>query len=224
MWSGADYRIIIYMSSAHPAEYATVLTQGLTAINCPLPAPVQQQLLAYHGLLIKWNKAYNLTGIREPQAMLTQLLLDSLVALPILDHGPVIDVGSGGGVPGLPLAIARPDLAFTLVDSNGKKTRFINHVVTTLQLPNVDVVQSRIESYTPSVPARWVISRAFSELAEFIALTRHLLATDGQWLAWKANPQDELTAVMQHAELRQTIPVHLPGVNSARCLLVLAPK
>jgi len=212
------------MTLANSTHFAVALAQGLAAINCPLAASVQQTLLAYHALLVKWNQAYNLTGIRDPQAMIPQLLLDALVAVPLLDRGPIIDVGSGAGLPGLPLAIARPDLAFTLIDSNGKKTRFIKQVVTMLQLPNVDVVQSRIEAYTPAVKARWVISRAFSELAKFVEVTKHLLAADGQWLAWKGDPTAELPAVSHSTEVRQRIPVHLPGIDAARCLLVLAPK
>lgn len=212
------------MVTTQTSNYAPALAAGLTAIGCRLAPTVQQQLLEFHALLVKWNQAYNLTGIRDPQAMIPQLLLDALVALPLLDRGPIIDVGSGAGLPGLPLAIARPDLGFTLIDSNGKKTRFIKQVVTMLQLPNVDVIQSRVENYTPAVPAHWVISRAFSELAKLVELTQHLLAADGQWLAWKGDPATELPAVSGSTELRQRLPVHLPGIDAARCLVVLAPK
>ena len=212
------------MQSRVSSDYATTLSHGLAAIQCQLSEATQQHLMRYHALLVEWNQAYNLTGIREPQAMISQLILDALVALPLIQSGPIIDVGSGAGLPGLPLAISRPDLAFTLVDSNGKKARFIKHVVTMLQLPNVDVVQSRIEAYTPAVKASWVISRAFSDLTQFIKLTRHLLAPQGQWLAWKGDPTAELAEVGNQVELRQHIPVQLPGVSAARCLLVLAPK
>ncbi len=212
------------MVSTQPGGYAPLLSTGLTAIGCELAPAIQQRLLEFHALLIKWNQAYNLTGIRDPEAMIPQLILDALVALPLIDHGPVIDVGSGAGLPGLPLAIARPDIAFTLIDSNGKKTRFIKQVVTMLQLPNVDVIQSRVEAYTPAVKAHWIISRAFSELAQFVKVTRHLLADDGQWLAWKGDPTAELPAVSSNTVLRQHLPVHLPGISAARCLLVLAPK
>lgn len=212
------------MVSTQSSAYAQSLSTGLAAIGCELAPAIQQQLLEFHALLVKWNQAYNLTGIRDPGAMISQLILDALVALPLIDRGPVIDVGTGAGLPGLPLAIARPDIAFTLIDSNGKKTRFINQVVTMLQLPNVDVIQSRVEAYTPVVKAHWVISRAFSELAKFIDMTSHLLATDGQWLAWKGEPTAELAAVSHNTELRQRIPVDLPGIDAARCLVVLAPK
>ena len=212
------------MNTVPISRYAEDLRSGLAAIHCDLTTDAQQKLLTYHTLLMEWNQAYNLTGIRDPKVMIPQLILDALVGLPLLQSGPIIDVGSGAGLPGLPLAISRPDLDFTLIDSNGKKTRFIKHVVTMLQLPNVDVVQSRVEAYTPVDKAHWVISRAFSELAKFVDTTRHLLAEDGQWLAWKGDPTAELPAVSATTELRQQIPVHLPGISAARCLLVLAPK
>ena len=212
------------MNTVPTSRYADDLRSGLAAIHCDLTTEVQQKLLAYHGWLMEWNQAYNLTGIRDPKVMIPQLILDALVALPVIQIGPIIDVGSGAGLPGLPLAISRPDLNFCLIDSNGKKTRFIKHVVTMLQLPNVDVVQSRVEAYTPAVKANWVVSRAFSSLAQFIQLTRHLLAPQGQWLAWKGDPTTELTEIGPAVELRQNIPVQLPGVSAARCLLVLAPK
>ncbi|MBI3561110.1 MAG: 16S rRNA (guanine(527)-N(7))-methyltransferase RsmG [Gammaproteobacteria bacterium] len=206
--------------SSDPAQ---LLAAGLRAIEVDVSASQQTQLLRYHTLLIKWNKTYNLTGIRAPHAMIPHLLLDALLGLPLLDRGPVIDVGSGAGLPGLPLAITRPDIHFILLDSNGKKTRFINQVVTELQLPNVDVVQSRVQAYRPAVKAQWVISRAFSDLATFTGVSQHLLAAEGRWLAWKSDPQTELAALSGCAVLREQRPVQVPGITAPRCLLVLAP-
>lgn len=212
------------MDAQHLARYLAQLTQGLDTIQVELAAGTRQLLIDYLALLVKWNSAYNLTGIRDPQAMIPHLLLDALVALPLLGHGPILDVGSGAGLPGLPLAIARPDLNLVLLDSNGKKARFIKQVVTMLQLPNVDVVQSRLDAYVPTQRFAWIISRAFSELPRFVSQTQHLLADSGRWLTWKGSePDAEIVQAQPWATLQQRIPVTLPGVTQARCLLVLAP-
>lgn len=212
------------MTAQHLAPWLAQLNDGLHTIQVELSDAAKQSLLDYLALLSKWNSAYNLTGIREPEAMIPQLLLDALVALPIITRGPILDVGSGAGLPGLPLAIARPDLRFVLLDSNGKKIRFIKQVVTTLQLPNVDVVQSRLAAYVPAQRFAWIISRAFSELPGFVSQTQHLLAESGRWLAWKGSePEVEIAQAQQWATLEQRIAVTLPGVTQARCLLVLAP-
>jgi 16S rRNA (guanine527-N7)-methyltransferase len=206
-------------------ELATLLQSGLGNLNLDVPAAQQQALLAYIDLLVTWNNSFNLTAIRDPREMIGQHLLDALVALPSLERGPVLDVGSGAGLPGIPLALARPDLRFTLLDSNGKKVRFIKQVVITLRLENVDVVQSRVENYRTAVPFALIVSRAFSSLEQFLRLTRHLLAPDGEWLAWKGAPDaNELKAVTSLAEVRATIPVRLPGVTGERQLVKLGMK
>ncbi len=212
------------MDAQHLTRWLAQLTQGLVEIQVAIADETKQLLIEYLALLIKWNSAYNLTGIRDPQAMIPQLLLDALVALPLLKQGPILDVGSGAGLPGLPLAIAQPHLRFVLLDSNGKKIRFIKQVVTMLQLPNVDVVQSRLEAYVPAERFTWIVSRAFSDLPGFVSQTRHLLADSGRWLAWKGSEPDvEITQAQRWATLQQRIPVALPGVTQARCLLILAP-
>lgn len=191
-------------------------------LNLDVSAAQQHALLAYIELLAGWNKSFNLTAIREPREMVSQHLLDALVALPYVNRGPVLDVGSGAGLPGIPLAITRPDLHFTLLDSNGKKIRFIKQVVITLQLANVDVVQSRVETYQPPAPFALIVSRAFASLAQFIRLTRHLLAPGGEWLAWKGELEEpELQAVSALAQLVDSIAVQLPGVSAKRQLVRL---
>ena len=206
-------------------ELETLLQSGLHGLNLDVPAAQQQALLAYIDLLSTWNKSFNLTAIRDPHAMVNQHILDALVALPYVRHGPVLDVGSGAGLPGIPLAITRPDLHFTLLDSNGKKIRFIKQVVITLQMANVDVVQSRVENYQPPRPFTLIVSRAFSSLEQFIRLTRHLLAPQGEWLTWKGQlDETELQAVTKMAEVQATIPVQLPGVSGPRQLVRLSLK
>jgi 16S rRNA (guanine527-N7)-methyltransferase len=204
------------------SELATLLQAGLQRLSLDVPAAQQHALLAYIELLTTWNKSFNLTAIREPREMVTQHLLDALVALPYVTRGPVLDVGSGAGLPGIPLAITRPDLDFTLLDSNGKKVRFIKQVVITLQLANVDVVQSRVENYQAAVPFALIVSRAFSSLEQFLRLSRHLLAADGEWLAWKGPIDDaELRAVNGLARVQASIPVELPQQSATRQLVRL---
>jgi 16S rRNA (guanine527-N7)-methyltransferase len=207
------------------SELATTLQSGLHSLNLDVPAAQQQALLAYIDLLAAWNKSFNLTAIRAPRDMLNQHLLDALVALPYVTQGPVLDVGSGAGLPGIPLAIVRPDLHFTLLDSNGKKVRFIKQVVITLQLANVDVVQSRVENYQATRPYALIVSRAFSSLAQFVRLTRHLLAPTGEWLAWKGQLEDtERHGVEDLAQIQATIPIQLPDVKGSRQLVQLIMK
>lgn len=204
---------------------ATLLQSGLHSLKLDVPAAQQEALLAYIELLTSWNKRFNLTAIRDPRDMVTQHLLDALVALPYVTTGPVLDVGSGAGLPGIPLAITRPELRFTLLDSNGKKIRFIKQVVITLQLANVDVIQSRVEEYQPEIRYPLIVSRAFSSLEQFIRLTRHLLAVGGEWLAWKGHLETtELDAVREIAEVRQTISVQLPMTSAERQLVKLGSK
>lgn len=203
----------------------TELESGLHALKLDVPAAQQQALLAYIDLLASWNKSFNLTAIRDPRDMVNQHLLDALVALPWLHRGPVLDVGSGAGLPGIPLALVRPDLHFTLLDSNGKKIRFIKQVVITLQLANVDVVQSRVETYQAPTPFACIVSRAFASLEQFIRLTRHLLAPEGEWLTWKGELDDgELQGVAGLAQVADIIDVQLPGVSGARRLVRLLVK
>ncbi len=197
-----------------------LLEQGLAALS--LPAPLAEPLLAYLDELLKWNAAYNLTSVREPEAMVTRHLLDSLVLHPHI-HGPLLDVGSGAGLPGIPLALANPALAVTVLDSNGKKARFLRHAVRTLKLDNVAVVESRVEDYQPSQPFAAITSRAFTSLRDFFSLTDHLLTRDGQWLAMKGklDPQEtqDLPAGVGIVDIK---PLKVPGLAEARHLVIAA--
>ena len=199
--------------------YATQLAEQLADSHIDLTPAIQDKLCAYLGLLDKWNVSFNLTSIPALRRV-TELLLDALVALPCIRGGPILDVGSGAGVPALPLAMALPQYHFTLLDSNGKKTRFINQVVIDLQIPNVDVVQSRVEQ-SPAGFAM-ITARAFADLQRFTRQTAHLLAAKGEWLAWKGGHlADELARLPDDVIHVETIPVILPGSQVERYLVRL---
>ena len=197
---------------------AQTLEAGLAALA--LPAPLSVPLLAYLDELQKWNAAYNLTAIRDPLEMVTRHLLDSLVLCPYV-KSPLLDVGSGAGLPGIPLAIALPEAAVTVLDSNGKKARFLRHAVRALKLPNVTVVESRVEDYRPQQPFAVVTSRAFASLKDFFSLTGHLLAPGGQWLAMKGKLDDsELQDLPAGVGIVDIKPLKVPGLAEARNLIV----
>lgn len=198
------------------------LLKGLA--NLQLEASLAPALLAYLDELQKWNAAYNLTAVREPREMVTRHLLDSLVLCPYV-KSPLLDVGSGAGLPGMPLAIARPQLRVTVLDSNGKKARFLRHAVRALKLGNVEVVEARVEDYRPQHPFAAVTSRAFASLKDFFSLTGHLLAPDGEWLAMKGKLDDsetqDLPAGVGIVDIKS---LKVPGLAEARHLVVATKK
>lgn len=200
------------------------LRQGAAELGVALDARQEAQLLAYLALLIKWNKAYNLTAVRNPDEMVSRHLLDSLSIVPSVS--PLgqrwLDVGSGGGMPGVPLAIMFPDRQFTLLDSNGKKTRFLTQVKLELQLANLEVVHSRVEAFSPPQPLSGISSRAFSSLDDFAAWTRHLGNGETRWLAMKGvQPDDELQALPEDFHLESCQLLKVPGCQGQRHLLIL---
>lgn len=203
---------------------ADALAAGIRALGLDIAAAAQQRMLDYLALIEKWNKAYNLTAVREPQKMLTHHLLDSLAVLPYL-HGPrILDVGSGAGLPGIPLALARPDWQFTLLDSNHKKTTFLRQAVIELQLGNVEVACARVEAWAAPQPFNTVVSRAFSEVAEFIALAGRLCAKDGVVIAMKGvYPQEELARLPQAFRLCRVVSLQVPGLDAERHAALLQP-
>ncbi len=186
-----------------------------------LPEDAQVKLLAYLGLLTHWNQAYNLTAVRDPTDMVSRHLLDSLAVLPYLHGVALADLGSGAGLPGIPLAIARPDLAVTLIESNGKKVRFLREAARSLPLPNVRVVQTRVQDATGAFDT--VIARAFASLADMLAWGGHLLAPQGHWLAMKGRGDPaEIRAVADPFLLVAVHPLQVPGVEGERCVVELA--
>ena len=206
------------------AAYADELVQGASALNISLADNQRDLLLGYLALLVKWNKAYNLTAVRDPAEMVSRHLLDSLSVVPfVASGGPTwLDVGSGGGMPGVPLAILFPERQFTLLDSNGKKTRFLTQVKLELKLANLQVVHSRVESFKPEQPFAGITSRAFSSLEDFANWTRHLGGPDSQWLAMKGvQPDDELQALPSDFTLERCLVLKVPGCQGQRHLLIL---
>jgi 16S rRNA (guanine527-N7)-methyltransferase len=196
------------------------LNAGLAQLKCVLDVGQQQQLLDYLALLARWNRAYNLTAVRDPARMMPLHLLDSLSIRPFLDGERVLDVGTGAGLPGIPLAVAEPRRQFVLLDSNGKKTRFVLQAVTTLGLQNVEVVQSRVEHYKSDSLFDTIMSRAFATLADFIQGCSHLLAPQGQLLAMKGkHPADELASLPDGWQCAAEHELVVPGVEAERRLL-----
>lgn len=205
----------------------TELAQGLDALGLPLSAAEQGLLLEHLALLAKWNKVYNLTAVREPESMLRLHLLDSLAALPPLRRHTggqpcrVLDVGSGGGLPGASFAIAAPELAVTCVDTVAKKARFITQVAAELGLKNLRADHARVEQLQAE-PFPLITSRAFASLADFASLTRELLAPGGVWMALKGQyPADEIAALPADIEAFHVEPLQVPGVDAQRCIVWL---
>lgn len=200
---------------------AQELSHGIEQLGLDIPIAKQQNMLIYLELLQKWNKVYNLTAIRQPEQMVTHHLLDSLAVLPHLWSGNWLDVGCGAGLPGLVLAMAKPEWKFTLLDSNSKKTSFVQQAIIDLKLSNVNVCCARAEEWEPNEKFDGIISRAFAELADFIAATRHLLADGGRWIAMKGHLERELKLLPADIKIEQTILLQVPGIKAARHLAVL---
>lgn len=170
--------------------------------------------MGYLQLLVKWNRAYNLTAVRDPQQMVTRHLLDSLAVVPHLSGERIIDVGSGAGLPGIPLALALPEREFVLLDSNGKKSRFQIQARGELGLHNVAVVNSRVEEYRPDRLFDTVITRAFASVTDILSSSRHLLAPNGEVLAMKGTlPESELETLPHGFQLIETINIKVPGLE-----------
>ncbi|NLY15626.1 MAG: 16S rRNA (guanine(527)-N(7))-methyltransferase RsmG [Gammaproteobacteria bacterium] len=200
------------------------LQKGAQQLQISLQPKQLEQLLAYLALLIKWNRAYNLTAVRDPDEMVSRHLLDSLSVLPHVELGGKrwLDVGSGGGMPGIILAIMLPERAFSLLDSNGKKTRFLTQVKLELKLDNVQVFHQRIEEHRVDVAYDGIISRAFSSLPDFAAWTAHVGNSDTRWLAMKGvEPEDELQQLVDGFAVRECHKLFVPGCQGQRHLLVL---
>ena len=204
------------------------LEDGLRALGLALPPGAKSQLAAFVALLAKWNRTYNLTAIREPARMLTHHVLDSLAVLTVLALAPgarLLDLGCGAGLPGLPLAVARPDVAVTLLDSSSKKVAFVRQAIGELGLANATAVAVRVEAFVPPVPFDVVISRAFADLAAFEAAARRLLAPGGAVVAMKGRlPGPELAALPRGVRVVATPALAVPGVEGERHLVILKPE
>ena len=199
------------------------LQQGLREMGLELPPTAVEKLLNFLQLLDKWNKSYNLTAVRDPEQMVPRHLLDSLSVLPYLQGPRVLDIGTGAGLPGIPLALARPDIEFTLLDSNAKKTRFITQALHELGLKNVAVAQERVEKFHPAEKFDTLIARAFASIPDMLAASRHLCAPHGRFLLMKGVfPREELAAVTDgyRSEVKA---LTIPGLDAARHLVILVP-
>ncbi len=201
------------------------LAYGAGQMQIALTAEQLRALRAYLDLLQKWNKAYNLTAIREPERMVALHLLDSLAVHPFVQEADnIADVGTGPGLPGIVLAIMNPHKTFTLLDSNGKKTRFLFQARTALGLDNVTTVNDRVEAYHPPRPFDMIVSRAFASLADMIHWCQHLRAEQGCFLAMKGQyPQDEIAAIADKFRVVASDAISVPGVEGERHLLRLLP-
>ncbi|WP_412478326.1 16S rRNA (guanine(527)-N(7))-methyltransferase RsmG [Azonexus sp. IMCC34839] len=196
------------------------LAAGLAELAIDLPDDAQKKLLAFRDLLLKWNKTYNLTALRDPEQAIPLHLLDSLAILPHVGDGALLDVGSGGGLPAIPLAIARPELSVSMVDTVQKKTTFLQQAVIELGLTNAAVYHARVEKMSGQYAQ--ISSRAFSELGLFVELTRHLLAPGGRWLAMKGvRPDDEIASLPADISVEAIIPLTVPGVDAERHLIIM---
>ncbi len=200
-------------------NYRQYLLDGCAALNLEISVDKVAMLLNFINLIEKWNKAYNLTAIKSKQDMVALHLLDSLTVLPYLQGNRIIDIGTGAGLPGIPLAICLPELSFTLLDSNAKKTRFVQQAVLELKLGNVEVIHSRVEDFAPPQSYDMVLTRAFAELSDIIAVTKHLVAQGGKLIAMKAKcPEAELS---KRPANTQVIPVKIPGIDAERNLVCI---
>ena len=200
------------------------IIEGCERLDLRLSDEACTRLAAYLALLERWNRAYNLTAVREPEAMVVRHLLDSLSILPWLEGPRVLDVGSGAGLPGIPLAVARPEYEFCLLDSNGKRTRFLTQATAELRLPNVSIVRSRVEDYQPVTLFNSIVSRAFATLAELVADAGRLCAPTGRLLAMKGVlPDDELARLPSTYQVVGVYPLRVPHLDAERHLVHLTP-
>ena len=199
------------------------LEQGIAELGLTVPAEAVPRLLDYQALLERWNAAYNLTAVRDPAEMITRHLLDSLAILPYVQGATLADLGTGPGLPGIPLAIVAPGREILLVDSNGKKVRFLREAIRALKLEGVRAVQSRVEDVQGQFDC--ITARAFASLADMLGWGGHLLAPGGIWLAMKGKrPDDELPGMPTGFEVRAFHELAVPGLQAERSLLVLGHR
>jgi 16S rRNA (guanine527-N7)-methyltransferase len=210
------------------SEALSTLKSGVAELGLSLSEVQFEQLLAYLALIQKWNKVYNLTAVRDPQEMLTHHLLDSLTAIaPLVRHtqgqpAKVLDVGSGGGLPGIVLAICRPELDVSCVDTVGKKAAFIQQVAATLKLPNLRGIHARVETLTG--PFDVICCRAFASLQDFVNWSRSALAGQGVWMAMKGkHPQAEIDGLPADVNVFHVEPLAVPGLDVERCMVWMKP-
>ena len=199
--------------------------QGLAILNCDVDDEQLHKLKQYVALLHRWNKTYNLTAIRDPQQMVPLHIFDSLAVASYISGKNCLDVGSGGGLPGIPLAIMQPKRIFTLLDTNGKKTRFMQQVAIELELNNLVVVHARVEKWSSESKFDTIISRAFASIVDFTHYSSHHLSKNGQMLAMKGRfPQDELASLPNGFIVEYSKTLVIPEVSGSRCIIKMIKK
>jgi 16S rRNA (guanine527-N7)-methyltransferase len=211
------------MNKLDRASFCKVLADGARALQLNLSDAQIAQLMDFLALLSKWNAVYNLTAVRDPAQMVTQHLLDSLAAVPAFDDAKnVLDVGAGGGLPGIVLAIARPDMRVSMIDTVHKKTAFLTQVKAELGLKNVTVHTARVEQLQVAEKFDVITSRAFAELADFVNWSGHLLSNCGRFIAMKGVlPQEEITRLPAGWRVAEVRPLNVPGLNAERHLIFI---
>ena len=207
------------------SQHEVLWSKGLKALDLDINELQLEKLKQYVDLLHRWNKTYNLTAVREPAQMIPTHIFDSLVVAPFIEGKNCLDVGSGAGLPGIPLAILQPDRNFTMLDTNGKKTRFIQQAIIELGLNNADVVQSRVEQWQPQHHYEAIISRAFSSVADFVNGCSALLAENGSLYAMKGQyPVQELAYLPKGFQLESKHELAVPYIDGERQLLRITRK
>lgn len=204
-----------------------LLAQALAENEIAATALQIEKLMHFLKLLEKWNRVFNLTALQTPKEMVYLHIIDSLTLLPHIEGKRILDVGSGGGLPGVPLAIMQPDKQWVLLDKSQKKTRFLMQLKAELQLDNVDVMVNRVEDFNASQCFDTILARAFAELGQFLRASAHLLCPDGLWIAMKGKyPEQELANLPKSVTLVQSIPVQIKGIEVNRHLLFfrMAPE
>ena len=211
------------IDSSQRALFKKVLYDAACEFKIVLTEHQNEQLIQYLELLIKWNKAFNLTAIRDPKEMLVKHLIDSLSIAPYIYGETILDVGTGPGLPGIPMAILFPDKKFTLVDSNGKKTRFLTQSKITLKLDNIVVQHTRVENIKTATLYDQIMSRAFTALDNMVLLCKHLLSEKGRFLAMKGMEQEkEMNAISAPFKIEESIQLNVPGCDEQRHLIIIA--
>lgn len=208
--------------SVSTSRLQSMLTDGLKQLDLQLDQTKQDQLIEFVLLLDKWNQAYNLTSVRDPEQMMIKHILDSLAVAPFLTQTRYIDVGTGPGLPGIPLAIAFPEKSFTLLDSLGKRIRFIKQTSFALKLKNITPVQSRVEQFKPDVPYDSVLTRAFASIKDMLHWCQHLVDSQGQFYALKGQlPDDEIQQIPEGFDVIDRIELKVPGLEGERHLITI---
>lgn len=210
------------LEASQQASCRTRLESGLKALGLSATEQQIQQWLGFLGLLLKWNRAYNLTALKDPLEMVDRHLIDSLSVAPYLQSKHLIDVGTGPGLPGIPLAIMFPEKQFSLLDSNGKRTRFLQQVKVELGLDNIQIFHGRAEQHQPQQGYGEVLSRAFASLNDMLQWTHHLCTDQGRFLAMKGQyPADEIESIPTAYQVEQVHPLTLPGSDAERHLVII---